>query len=102
MAAMRNPHWQLEGGPRLKARPCAFTLIELLVVVAIIAILASLLLPALSGAKNQGQDTACLNNLRQVGLGIRLWADDQGDQYPWNVTISDGGAKGTTDWTDYL
>jgi prepilin-type N-terminal cleavage/methylation domain-containing protein len=101
---MREPRWQRFCGPNLKRDPktSAFTLIELLVVIAIIAILAGLLLPALSGAKNQGQDTACINNLREVGLGIRLWADDQGDKYPWNVAVSDGGAMGSADWTDYL
>jgi prepilin-type N-terminal cleavage/methylation domain-containing protein len=83
-------------------REAAFTLIELLVVIAIIALLASLLLPALSRAKDQGKDVACINNLREVGLGIRLWASDQRDQYPWNVPVIDGGAQGSTDWTDYL
>jgi prepilin-type N-terminal cleavage/methylation domain-containing protein len=83
-------------------RKAAFTLIELLVVIAIIAILAGLLLPALASAKAQGKDAACINNLKQLGLGIRLWADDEGDKYPWNVSISDGGAEGTANWADYL
>jgi prepilin-type N-terminal cleavage/methylation domain-containing protein len=60
----------------------AFTLIELLVVIAVIGILAALLLPVLSAAKNQAKRTICSNNLRQINLGIRMYCDDSSDVSP--------------------
>src|SRR6187549_3269338 len=84
----------------------AFTLIELLVVIAIIAILAALLLPALAGAKKKGQGAECINNQKQVGLGFRLWANDNEEHFPWVVDIAKGGSLNTLDpssmdWTDH-
>jgi prepilin-type N-terminal cleavage/methylation domain-containing protein len=59
-----------------------YTLIELLLIIVIIAILAAMLSPALARAKAKGQQTACLNNLRQLSLFMQLYTDDYNDTFP--------------------
>ena len=63
-------------------RKQGFNLIELTVVIAVIAILAALLLGSVSRAKSAAQRTACINNLRQIGLALPMYADDHEDVLP--------------------
>jgi prepilin-type N-terminal cleavage/methylation domain-containing protein/prepilin-type processing-associated H-X9-DG protein len=83
-----------------RAESRGFTLIELLVVIAIIAILAGLLLPALSRAKQKALGINCLSNVRQMSLGCMLYAGQDREVYPWTFTSVMGGAG--IGWFNYI
>jgi prepilin-type N-terminal cleavage/methylation domain-containing protein len=73
---------RLRANHPLRNSPGAFTLIELLVVIAIIAILAAILLPALARTKEKAQRTICLNNEKQLYIGLHMYTDDNRDKLP--------------------
>lgn len=95
-AAVCRPKLNTDSGRR------AFTLIELLVVIAIIAILAGLLLPALSRAKSKGQAAKCLGNLRQMGAALHMYLSDSAGAYPYQVRAPASNAKNSFYWFDAL
>jgi len=79
----------------------AFTLIELLVVIAIIAILAAILFPVFAQARAKARQASCSSNLRQLGLGVRMYTQDYDERYPFGGWMPQGNI-GTWDWQNSI
>ena len=68
-----------------------FTALEMIVVIAIVVLLAVLLLPTFTRPRNRHNRIGCVSNLKQVGLAARMWANDNGEKFPWQVSTSTNG-----------
>ena len=106
-AALAHENVRVHDGARGATRPTAFeppagfTLIELLVVIAIIAILAAMLLPALSRAKQKGQQAVCLSNLKQIGLAFALYLNDNNGRFADRRDLKSSLPGGYHPWTTW-
>lgn len=67
------------------------TLVEVLVSIVVVALLAALLIPAFAKARARPKRINCVSNLKQIGLAFRMWSNDHGEKFPWNVSTTNGG-----------
>jgi competence protein ComGC len=79
--------------PSQLTRRGAFTLIELAIVTVLVAILVALFLPALARARARPSRVGCINNLKQIGLAFRIFATDNEERLPWEVSTNQGGSR---------
>jgi len=77
-------------GREITVKRTGFTLIELLVVIAIISILASMLMPVFARARAKARQTSCLNNVKQITLGLKMYGQDHDEMFPYGKTANVG------------
>ncbi|HXI70325.1 MAG TPA: type II secretion system protein [Verrucomicrobiae bacterium] len=88
-------------------KTAALTLVEVLVLIVVLAVLAMVvILPAYQAAGGNAKSINCVNNLKQVGLAFRIWAGDNGEKFPMQVSVANGGtmelATGTNAWINFV
>ncbi len=83
---------------QIKRAKAAFTLVELLVVIAIISILAAILFPVFARARENARRTSCVSNMKQIGLGVTMYAQDNDGRYPMASNADGSGRR----WPDYI
>ena len=91
---------------RNKRSKQALTLVEVLIIICVLIILAAMFLPALAARKKGGHGSFCLNNLKQIGLAEKMWAGDNRDKFPFEVSVTNGGTMEMNDgrnaWINFL
>lgn len=87
---------------RAQWRASGFTLIELLMIILSLATLSAMLLPAFAKAKARALSTNCRSNLRQLGVSLRMYLDDEASTFPYSESVPSANAKGTSYWFDAL
>jgi prepilin-type N-terminal cleavage/methylation domain-containing protein/prepilin-type processing-associated H-X9-DG protein len=98
MAVLKKSTCRFQKSSVRRCNSPGFTLVELLVVIGIIALLISILLPALAGARRQAQSIKCLSNLHQIGLGLMIYAQNNNSSLPFGGYYDTNGAN-NSDWT---
>jgi|SRR5271170_5254621 len=77
--------------PSVKVKVEAFTLVELLVIIFVIVIIAAYLLPSLAGRPRRPYQAVCLNNQKQIAIGLLMWKEDHNGQFPWQISTNENG-----------
>ena len=82
--------------------PRAMTFLDVAIALATVALLAAVLLPALTRSRHRPSRLNCVSNLKQIGLALRMWSNDHGDKFPWTVSMKEGGTRECTTTAEFF